>query len=462
MIRLRTCLALAALLLAAGCEDVYQIQVTPEGDSIHRELTCWRVDHQNQLKPLPQEKLDRIAKFYTSRKTSDDGNKHIFAGRFTESTPPELGGAGCFMRFRSSLGDAYSYVERFGTNDDPETTLARQRAAADRLVDLLIGWMESQLSRDPRFPQLKRFLDTELRKDLKNLALYGWAGDVATAAKGQFDGEPLMRALLYLWQRDYIRRSELPVLARAIAAGDQEQLVRHFRRFVARRMGVLDDEPIPTSLAFLGSRQRQKQSLDVYIHSTELYQKRLAEWEQQRNDNPDLQKPEPEDLLKELLTEAFGPYQFVLPALGDRERITLRLRTGVAPYATNGKWEAGAATVVFEERLYPHRAIPALCFALWSVPHERFQRDHFGRVILTGGNLARYVMWYNTLSKEETEEWDGMLSALKPDGDIAKTLRAFRFAAEPKPDPLDPDSTPSTWADEAKRLLLDALSGSQK
>jgi hypothetical protein len=103
-----------------------------------------------------------------------------------------------------------------------------------------------------------------------------------------------------------------------------------------------------------------------------------------------------------------------------------------------------------------------LCFALWSVPHERFQRDHFGRVILTGGNLARYVMWYNTLNKDEADEWDGVLSALKPGADIAGTLRQFRFSAEPKPDPLDPDSMPSSWADEAKRLLLDALSGSQK
>ncbi len=455
-------LTLVVAVLAAGCEDVYQIEVTPDGDSFRRELSCWHVDQQNQIKPLPKEKLDRIGKFYAISKTSPDGSKHVFVGRFAESTPPDLGGAGCYMRFRSLLGDTYSYVERFGSKDDPEETLAKQRAAADRLVDLLIGWMEHELGRDPRLPYLKRFLDNQLRKDVKNLALYGWAGDVATAAKGRSDGEPLLRVLLYLWERDYIRRSEIPILARAISAEDSERLVRFCQRLVARRMGVLDEDPIPANLAFLGSRQRQRQSLDAYIRTTELYQQRLAQWEQRRKDDPDLQQPQPEDLMKDLLAEAFGSYHLAFTSLAHRESITLRLRTGLAPYATNGKWDGTAATVVFQEKLYEHRAIPAVCFALWSAPDEQFQRRHFGGVILSGGELARYVLWYNTLSKEEAFEWDGFLSGLKPEGDIAGAVRAFRFAAEPKPDPLDPDAAPASWADEAKRLLLEGLSAQQK
>ena len=144
------CLALCGCLAAHNC---YQIEMRPNGDGFHRELTCWRTGggDKSPIRTVDQAELARIGKLYPRPPTSPDAAKRIFAGRFQGNTPSDVGGAGSYTRFTSSLGSASCYVERFRGNDDLEGLLARRRQAADRAVDAIIEWFSAEMGGDPRF-----------------------------------------------------------------------------------------------------------------------------------------------------------------------------------------------------------------------------------------------------------------------------------------------------------------------
>jgi hypothetical protein len=137
--------------------------------------------------------------------------------------------------------------------------------------------------------------------------------------------------------------------------------------------------------------------------------------------------------------------------------LELKLHSGQKPYATNGQWDEQAASLSWSENLRQDAPLPVFCFALWSQPERAFQEAHFGKVLLSGEELAEYVLWYRGLDSREAAEWDRFMAGCKPGGDLKTALEAFRFSGDRHPDPQNPDDKPPSLADAPRGLILDAL-----
>src|SRR5580700_6654826 len=147
-----TCFAAIAILVlaAAGCEEkIYQIDLVPRGDKIERRLTLSRRDlpsHSSKnLTPDDRAELELIARAYGTKTPGLPRKDAAFSGRFGSTLPKDVGGDGRYVYFESPLGRVRMYVERFRGNDDVYSSLEKRRKAVDQIVDLLVGWFESEL-----------------------------------------------------------------------------------------------------------------------------------------------------------------------------------------------------------------------------------------------------------------------------------------------------------------------------
>ncbi len=298
------------LLLLAGCDhDCFEIEVRPAGQAFQRKLTCWHVgDNDAELSSLSAEKLQRLGRLYSTRETPPATVKQVFSGQFTDRPPADVGGAGSYRHFSSPLGGTSWYVERFRGNDDLESRLAKRRQAADKSTDLLVGWLGVGIGTRPQLSRsLKKFLVEDFRRDLTNLGLYQFAGDVTSECEKGSDNEFLVRAGLYLCERGYFSPKDIPIL---LPRHDDRRLAsrcwQHVQRLLARKMGIADNQPPPASLAFLDDLPKLKASLEKYIRSTEAFQKRLAKWKSSRPDKRGDKEPTPHDMITEVLLDSVG------------------------------------------------------------------------------------------------------------------------------------------------------------
>ena len=446
-------------LVLAGCKrDSYEVEIRPEGEAFQRQLTCWHVNDEGrspEIEPLDSEQLARLSHLYPKRESPSDAKKQVFSGRFTGNTPADIDGAGSYTHFTSPLGSTSCYVERFRGDDDLASELAKRNEAADNLADLARGWLTAELGHDPNFPLLKTFLDVDLRRDLKNLGVYAWTCQATDDFAGKAGAELFVRAGQYFVERGYLSPQQIPLLLRGLTDRNPNAVLAHVQRFLARKMDVSDDRPLPASLGFLSDLPKVEASLDKYVRSTELFQKRLAAFKSQKKGRSDAKEPTPEEFVGELLRDvavvAFGGL------LGSREdSLDLKLHCDRKPYASNGKWDEKGATVSWSNTLGP-RALPVECFALWSTPDQPFQEQHFGKVLLTGEPLARYVIWYRGLKPDEAHEWDQFLGRLKPGPEEKAAVAGFRFTGDAKPDPAKPKEKPASLADTPRQLILGAM-----
>ncbi|MEE9602390.1 MAG: hypothetical protein V3V75_03730, partial [Thermoguttaceae bacterium] len=218
---------LLSVVALGGCESThYEIEITPDGKNFERKLTCWRETRENdktRLEQLPKEELERIGKLYDRKDAPDDAAKQTFVGRFGDTTPADVGGAGEYTHFTSPLGTVSSYVERFRGNDDLDSQLAKRRAAADQFVDLLLGWLEREVGNRDGFGRLKKFVDEDFRRDLKNLGIYLWTGGAANVT-GTKDALARFGTRMgqYLCERNYFKPKDVPALARVFADDDPD------------------------------------------------------------------------------------------------------------------------------------------------------------------------------------------------------------------------------------------------
>ena len=76
--------------------------------------------------------------------------------------------------------------------------------------------------------------------------------------------------------------------------------------------------------------------------------------------------------------------------------------------------------------------LPVSCYASWAQANEAFQKDHLGKVALTGDELTQYCLWRSSLDMQQGSEWDIFFSGLKPGTELLEKLDAFRFSSELK------------------------------
>ena len=243
------------------------------------------------------------------------------------------------------------------------------------------------------------------------------------------------------------------MLTRALGGKDNRPLLEHVQRLLARKMGVADGQPLPASLAFLGDQKKLVASVEKYVRSTDLFQKRLAQWKTAKMRDPNAQEPTPEQVAGELFQEAIG-FQ---PSIDQGDALELKLFCGRKPYATNGQWDEKTTAATWSTSLASTRALPAVCFASWSEPDGAFQEKHFGKTVLGGEELAGYVIWYRALKPAEANEWDRFVDGLKPGPGLKAAVEAFRFSTDPKLDPKKPKEHVASLADTPRGLILSGL-----
>ena len=118
-----------------------------------------------------------------------------------------------------------------------------------------------------------------------------------------------------------------------------------------------------------------------------------------------------------------------------------------------GQWDEKRKQVLWESDLEERTnavRLPVDCYASWSQPDERFQSEHFGKVVLEGEKLTQYCLWRGGLDENQGREWDALLADLKPEEVIGR-IDSFRFSGEPGN--LQKDQPSKSQADFARELI---------
>lgn len=449
--RLLPILFLALLgVLVTGCpHDDYTVELKPVPGGVERTLTFYQADGSNSngvpnYQAFPSNTLAAITALYPAGAVKQDGQKYVATGEFAEALPNDVGGAGSFTNFTTSLGDAGFYVERFRGNDDLATRTEKQFQAADQITDLVIGWSQSEFGREHGYARLHQFLDGDFRQDLKNAALYFWTGQVGALSDTNADGEFIARFGQYLLERGYMKPSDVPKLYLAFEdGGDESALLQIIQRLMAEKMEIPASGPMPKSFAILNDPDAFEKSWGNYLSKSDLYRVKVREWKEKKKTNPKLEAPKPDEVMDDLFGDLLQPFNLFG---GEADHLTVKLALNHAPNYSNGKWQDGR--VVWTADLDPNRPLPVLCFADWSNPDGQFQKTHFGNVLLDGDDLTEYCLWQNGLGGNQAREWDSFLANLQPGDNLREKVEAFQFTVKP---------ADTNQLEIGRRLLMDAL-----
>jgi hypothetical protein len=432
-------LALAAMaLVVTGCpHNEYIVQLKPRGGIIERTLVFYRQDGMNtntggpNYKAFDEDELAAIASRYPARSLTNDGERHVVRGIFTNELPSDVGGAGTYANLTTSLGEASFYVERFRGNDDLTAMSERRGQAADQLTDLIVGWSQMELGTEPGYDKLRPFLESDFRRDLKNLGAYFSDGQLVGAYCTNGDEEFTVRFGQYLLERGYSSIAEIPALFLEASENDAQALLRRIQRLVARKMGVPENKPVPVSLAFIADEATMEKSFAKYLAGTDPYRAKLRQWEEDKKLKPDSKQPDP----LEVASDAVGNLvEFDSNLFGQPDHLAVQLSLPSPPVHSNGRWDEALKQVVWEtviEEGTNASHVPFFCYASWTQADQEFQKKHFGKVSLIGDELTKYCSWRHNQDKKRGGQWDAFLASLQPGSGLAEKLEAFRFSEEP-------------------------------
>jgi hypothetical protein len=421
-------LPLLAMMLCGCTRNVYEIELSRDGNALERKLT---VRQQSRGESEPPAAFDgevkHIAQIYHVAPPAS-GKSHVFRGSFAGRMPDDVGGYGTFTQWDTPLGSVSVYVERFRGNDDLSAVLKRREATADRVVELAVAWLATELKGDPQWPALQRFLEENFRRDLHNLTIYAWSMSLAHKADTTDENvDPFVRILQYLVERGYLEPDEIPKISRAVAdceRGEYDRLTTWFSGFLAARMRG----DAPRFLENLATPEALAKSLTAFLETTDEFAELQRKWREKLKRHPDVEKPDGMSVASELAVKLlFGDFDFELST----DQLTVALKTSRAPMFTNGRWSAESGTVRWREQPLTRDGFPPILYAAWDDPAEERQKRHFGVVALHGKALIEFCLWYRGLTAGERDEWDSFIDGLRPGPELKKALNEFRFADEP-------------------------------
>ncbi|HUV66853.1 MAG TPA: hypothetical protein VMW24_23405 [Sedimentisphaerales bacterium] len=430
-----SCLKYVALLLIiAGCEEYkYCIEMKPRGQRIERKLTC--------PANLPKDKKAAIAKLYEKQI-----DPNIFWGTFDTNLPSDVGGAGFYSTFDTTMGQAAFYSERFRGDDNVNDTLEKVQMIADRCVDFLIGWLEHELGDDPNFVKFKAFCNKNVRHDVKNIAIYFWLSSILPEHNSAGSEEILTRMKHYLIERGYFDPKQMHLFA-AGYEGDGKQILRLLRDRIADEMGYSSPQIAAERLGFLSDTKRAEESMEQYIRTTVFFTKA---WEAKKLKENDPNAEQPQIDVGEFIMHDID---FDFDLFSD-STVEVKLACTSQPSDMNGQWDEQANQVVWLSRIAGNAKLPTFLYASWSEPDRACQEEHFGQVVLAGEALGQYCMWRNNLDEARGKEWDSFILGLNPGQDLEGRLNDFRFAADRQE---KPDEEKSDLAQEPRALILAGL-----
>ncbi len=468
VMRRRHGVGIAFLVLLTACEFTeFEIDMEVDGTELVRRLVTRRVevDHgEKVIHTYPADVLRRIATAYGVDVPDPVPGSPSFTGRFRGKTPDDVGGTGHLMIHQAPMGRLLAYSEQFRGEADPGVVLDRSFWAADQWIDLNIGWLRSEIGDQAGWDRIRTLLDQNLRRDLKNLVamFFLTVGPDARLNKRAGEGpdgeeELLIRALHLLVQQGYLTDEDTPKLFRSMNLSGDRALdagLLVLRRAIVRATGLSEDEAAVDSLITLFGSDEVESSLARYIETTDPWEERLANWEADRQKNPGAVRPEPSALRDDLLSEMIGSSL----VFGTDDHLTVRLRCPTAPHRTNGRWDAASQKVEWKGTPAHKGQLPSMAYAFWTEPDRAFQEERFGRVLLVGEDLEKYVLWYRGLNPAERGQWDALVKGLQPGADALARIRSFTFQRpkeKPVKNPLPKDDVPQK--EPGRDLLLEAL-----
>ena len=404
------CLLLIALCCVpfCGCDEYeYTIRMEPDGGRINRRITC--------SKNTPDDVRSRLSQLYDRQP-----DPNTFEGSFGETLPKDIGGFGKYVHLDNPMGRAYVYVERLKGQDNQAFEIEEAFDNADRLVDMLVDWLRTELGEHPNFPKLRVFCDEKLREDLKNLSLYSWVYDRASSEPD----EVFIRALLYLYERDYFTLDDI---GRMNASTDKgEFALSYFRRMIAEKLQYGDDKKVQEELEFLQDPNTLTASINRFIAS-EGFRARLTREARERTGDSDFvldpcDVPKTIDDMPNMFSEMF--FVNIFGPSGDK--VNVKLVCPGEPCETNGQWDERTGELTWSDQVGPDE-LPFLCYAFFGLANDTFQEQHFGKVILQDDQLLQYSFWYKGLSPEQRTEWDGFVAGLDGGEGVWSKVESFRF-----------------------------------
>lgn len=444
-------LGAVSLLVFCGCEEnEYTIHMTCDGDVVTRKVII--------SENMPPGVHARLGRLY-SRQTDEN----TYEGSFTEELPDDVGGFGRYVHLSNAMGDVYIYVERFRGDDARALDIEKAFDATDRLVDLTIDWMETELGDNPNFERLKTFGNEQLKEDIKNLLVYMW---MASWIRGSSEDDAAVRAMLYLYERDYFTIDDIGSLA--ASTNRQAWMLQFFRGFVAKKLGYCGAEEIAEELKFLQDPYAALQSASRFLTSPETHDRLLREARARSGDpnliiDPNLIS-DCNDTLVEQLLDLYGidleTFLIDFDLFASLDKVNVRLDCPRKPYETNGQWDGDAGQVSWSSRITDDEQ-PFMCHASVGQPNRAFQKEHFGKVMLADEALVRYSLWYKGLSDEQRGQWDQFLGTVDPNDDIPNKLGSFRFKNAPPASPGS-DGVIRLLSDLPRELIIEGLKMKKK
>jgi hypothetical protein len=424
------------LLIIAGCEEYkYCIEMKPCDQRIERKLTC--------PGNLPEDKRATIARLYEKQI-----DPNIFWGRFDTNLPNDVGGAGFYTTYNTDMGQAAFYSERFRGDDNLNDTLQKLQMIADRSVDFLIGWLEHELGDDPNFANLKAFCNKNIRHDFKNIAIYLWLSNIMPEYENTNSEEILTRIMQYVIERGYLSPKQMYLLAANYGVND-EQILRLMRQWIANKMDYSSPQILTKRLGFLSDAKRAEESVEQYIRTTDFFAKA---WEAKKLQDNDPNAEQPQIDVGEFILHDID-FEFDLFSWSD-SKVEVKLACTNEPFDTNGQWDKRANHVVWLSKIAGDEKLPTFFYASWSDPNDKYQEEHFGRVVLSDEALAQYCIWRDNLDEAKGKEWGSFVLSLNPNEDLEGRLNDFRFSVN-RQKGLDEEK--SDLAQEARELILAGL-----
>ena len=492
-------------LLLAGCpHDEYKIEMTDRQAELERTLHVSYPSDPESPSFSNKDELARIRKLYPAV----ERGTYTFTKRFAGEMPNDVGGHGTHAHFATPLGWASAYLERFRGCDDIVGLRQRQLAAGNRIIDILRDWLAQETAGQKEADKLRRFLDGDFRRDMLNLLQYLWLygnherlilgprdeppasqtqpGAAATpsappasqpASQPAADLPPeyltrrearemtgktlLAMAAQYLVERKYCQRDDVPRLYRLFHEEDFARAVAPvLEKLLRTKAGLGDAETIQAVVSLLSNQERADESFKAALRKTPEYAKLLDERKKNKkpDDKPDQDSgPEPTKVFENLIHEStaflFGDFA---PA-----EITVVLKLGGELIDTNGQYDPKEKTIAWSGSLgsesTARNLLPVVCYATWAKANEKFQKDHFGKIVLEGEELVQYCLWHKSLVPADAAEWDAFAAKLKPGEGLRAQVGGFRFSRlEPAPRGVTTQPAPRK-ADNAIGLILQQL-----
>ncbi|MBI5724078.1 MAG: hypothetical protein HZA50_08990 [Planctomycetes bacterium] len=399
-------LAFGSLLAAYGCPtDVYEIQMEPKDRQIERVTYFHPAGQQQSSDTQP------------STKPITSG---LFAGRLPDDVKD---GYGQYATYKTDMGTACIYIERFRGSDDIVGLIEIRLKACDLLADMTIKWAEDEFAKNKAAEKLMKYAKGPFRADLKNICMYLWLGNamtfVATTQGANEDNkvsgpEIFARLMLYLVERGYCTQKDIPSI---FSENNEESIAR---LILINKAGLDKDEA--QAVASLEIYQDGMEKL--FAVGQNKFAERLSDIIKQAKLEIS-EKDSHEERVKILYAiTVLGSY--VALAVGE-PKVRCSLKTATQPLESNGLYEKEENAVKWKLR-FPQmkNQLSAVAYATWAQADEKFQKEHFGSVLLAGWNLFSYCMWENSLDGQKLKVWQETIRNLKADAAPLEPLGKMR------------------------------------